>query len=113
MQGSIRNPVSLGHMASRQRWPYEIHAVYLLPYSGPCRSPPSHRVGLTLQPAFIIDGDASHLNSRPDPPLCLLDHVPDLVRQVLFLPRRDVDIGALRVGMRIELRWLRRVVSKR
>lgn len=47
---------------------------------------------------------SSLLHRRPHAARRLLDNAPYLVRQVSFLSRREMDIAALRVGLRIEFR---------
>jgi hypothetical protein len=64
-----------------------------------------HHVRLILQPLVVVDRNpAVHLHRRLHPALRLLDDVPSLVRHLLFLSRRDVDVGALRVGESLDLR---------
>ena len=65
----------------------------------------AHRICLTLQPRVIIDRHPIlQLNRRLDAALRLLDDVPRLVRQMAFLPGREVNVAALRVGQGVELR---------
>lgn len=65
----------------------------------------AHPVGFTFQTLVVIQGDAGrHLEGWPDTALRLLHHMPRLVRQVLFLPRTEMDIAPLGEGVRLQLR---------
>jgi serine/threonine protein kinase len=72
------------------------------------RSP--HPFRLCLQNRRIVDSSSLHTNHGPYSPLPLLHRMPGLVREVPLLSRREVNLGALRVGQCTELRGLRRVV---
>ena len=70
-----------------------------------CQRSRTHHIRLTLQPCLIVDRHAIlHLHRRLHPALRLLDHVPRLVRQMLLLARRHVNVAALRVSESVELR---------
>ena len=63
-----------------------------------------HHIRLPLQTCVIIHRHAIlHLHRRLYPALGLLDDVPGLVRQMLLLPGRQVDVAALGVGQGVEL----------
>ena len=65
----------------------------------------AHHIRLTLRPSVITDRHRIPQLHRPlDAALRLLDDVPRLVRQMAFLPGRDVNVAALRVGQGVELR---------
>ena len=70
-----------------------------------------HRIRFTFEGIVVVDGGALfELHGRPDAALGLLDDVPGLVWEMALLAGRDVDVGALRVGERVQLRRPRRVV---
>ena len=68
----------------------------------------AHHIRLTLQSRVIIHlHPILHLQRRPHPPLGLLHHMPRLVRKVVLLHRRQMNVTALGIGQRVELRRLR------
>ncbi len=69
----------------------------------------AHPVGLAFQRRIVVDRLAGDRAGRLHPALALLRDMPGLVRQVLLLARRDVDLLALRIGQRVQLRRLGRV----
>src|SRR4051812_3978284 len=73
--------------------------------------PRPHEVRLALESVGIVDlRPVLRLHRRLYTTLRLLYDVPGLVRQMVFLPRRKVDVPSLRVGQRVDLRRPRRVV---
>ena len=71
----------------------------------------SHHIRLPLQPRVNIHSQpTSHLQRRLHSPLRLLHHMPRLMRQVPLLPRRYMDVTALRVAQGVELGGLFGVV---
>ena len=62
----------------------------------------SHRVRLALERRVIVDRGSVHLDRRSHASLELLNDVPALVRQVMFLARREMDVLALRVRQRAD-----------
>ncbi len=67
----------------------------------------AHDIGFAFQTGIVVDRFATHFHGWLHPSLALLYGVPGFMRQVLFLPGAEMDITALRVGMRIELRRFR------
>ena len=66
-----------------------------------------HCIGFLLQSSIIVHAYLPfQQHRRLHASLFLLHHMPGLVRQVLLLPRRYVNIRALCVGMGLELRRL-------
>src|SRR5271165_915426 len=64
----------------------------------------AHRVRLVLKRGVIVQRNpAVHLPRGRDAALSLLHDVPSLVRQMLFLSRRDIDLGALSIGQGVDL----------
>jgi hypothetical protein len=73
--------------------------------------PRAHRVGLALEPGIVVDvSSAVQLRRRLHPALGLLRDVPGLVRQMMRLPRREMDVAALGEGVGLELGRPRRIV---
>ena len=71
---------------------------------------PPHYIRFMLQCRIVVDECAFRLQLRLHPYLRLLYYMPGFMRQVRLLPRSNVDVGSLRIGQRIELRGLGRVV---
>ena len=67
----------------------------------------AHHVGLGLEGRVVVDPHARELGRGGNPALHLLHHMPRLMRQVLLLAWRQMDVGALRIRQRVELRRLR------
>ena len=66
------------------------------------RRPGAHTVGLLLQRGVVIDGQPADVQARRHPALRLLHHMPGLMRQVLLLAGRQVDVRALGIGQRAQ-----------
>ena len=63
----------------------------------------AHPIRFPLQPDLIIHVHTGHLHRWPHLAAPLLHHMPSLVRQVLLLPRPEVDVVPLGVGHGIQL----------
>ena len=75
-----------------------------LPLGGCRRRLRPHRLGFLLQSQVVVDRDGpAQLARRLHAALRLLDGVPRLVRQMALLSRRDVDVGALRERVRVDI----------
>lgn len=61
----------------------------------------SHPIRFSLQTAVVIHRLVRHPDRRSHPALLLLHYMPRLMRQMLLLPRSQVNLVTLRVRMRL------------